>query len=150
MCIPFISVSFKMLSVSLNLGWRVCSLMQVLYPLILQTIIPTQRSSYICYTTLLNGVLPSGPTQWHIFSIPFYSIHTQSLQSPPWDWCQSLCTSKGAELKFSETADSFPSACSQFLVCSYEGQKAADRITAFVSTLSQYSEGFTNVFLSNL
>lgn len=80
MYIPFMSVSYKVLSISLNLGQSFYNLIQLLCRLILQIIMPTQSGSYICYSMLVY-VVPSGLIQWPILSILFYPIYIGFLMS---------------------------------------------------------------------
>jgi len=49
--------------------------------LILQIIVPTQSGSYICYSTVVNVVVPSGPSQQHVLFIHFYAIYKGFLMS---------------------------------------------------------------------
>lgn len=81
MYIPFMSVSYTVLSISLNLGQSIHNLIQLLCRLILQIFRLTQTGSYICYSTLVYVLMPSGLIQWHILSILFYPIYTGFLMS---------------------------------------------------------------------
>lgn len=147
-----------MLNISLSLGWSICNLMQLLYRLILQNCVPTQRSScYICYTTAVNAVLPSGPTQWHI-NFCFFLSHFPRIPSESSLRLVSITVYKGKcascnSQRLLTAPDRLLITSHLFAVNSWcaliRGEKAAHRIITFISTLSQYSESFTRVFLSN-